>query len=215
MRTFDSLRRGPAAPRCDDHPMNDGLDRASATLTNGEQVLWSGAPDPDVLFSPGDAFLIPFSVLWASFAVFWEFTAWVHTKAPSFFLVFGGAFVAIGLYMVFFRFAVGRYRRRTTTYVLTSRRAIVVGARSLKSVRVDPDTLSTSWTRDRQRISVNFGFPQLPVMRQTFSRWSMSTAAMMGPFTGWDPINLNPTPVYFQDVVDPAGLEAAIARVAG
>lgn len=194
--------------------MTDALDRATATLTAGERVLWSGTPDSSVVLSPGDALLIPFSLLWAGFAVFWEYSALSHSGAPGFFPIFGGFFVVIGLYMVFFRFIVGNYRRRTTTYVLTTRRAIVAGPRSLKSVRVDPDTISRSTSRDSRRLSVNFGFPQGQMMRGIFWGSSLSMAAMIGPFTGWDPLNLNPTPVVFQDVLDSVGLEAGLAAVA-
>jgi hypothetical protein len=32
-------------------------------LRPGEQLLWSGRPDPNVRFTPADAFLVPFSIL--------------------------------------------------------------------------------------------------------------------------------------------------------
>lgn len=194
--------------------MTNGLQRATAALTSDERILWSGVPDASVLLSPGDVLLIPFSLLWTGFAVFWEYTALAQSKAPGFFPFFGGVFVAIGLYFVFFRFVVGNYRRRTTSYVLTNRRAIVVGARTLRSVSVDPNTLSTSWSRDSRRVSVNFGFQQGQTIRGVFGRSTLSMSAMTGPFTGWDPLNLNPTPIVFQDVVDPAGLEGALAELA-
>ena len=84
----------------------------------------------------------------------------------------------------------------------------------MKSARVDPDTLTRSWSRDRRRVSINFGFQQDQTLRRMFGRSSLSTTAMMGPFTGWDPLNLNPTPVVFQDALDPAGLENALSQVA-
>lgn len=194
--------------------MTDGLDRATASLTDGEQVLWSGVPDSSVILSPGDALLIPFSVLWAGFAVFWEYFV-LTLRAPVYFPLFGSVFVLIGLYIVFFRFFVGKYRRRTTSYVLTTRRAIVLGPRSLKSARVDRYTFSRSWSRDSRRMTVNFGFPQDQTMRAIFGRSLFSMTGVIGPFTGWDPLNLSYTPLVFQDVLDAEGLEAALAQVEG
>jgi hypothetical protein len=133
---------------------------------------------------------------------------------PGFFALFGGVFVVIGVYFVVLRFFVGHYRRRTTSYFLTSNRAIIVGPRSMKSTRVDAQTLSSTWTRDRRRITVNFGFPDSANLRRTFGRTSMSMSAMMGPLTGWDPFQINPVPILFQDVTDVVGLDDALRQVA-
>jgi hypothetical protein len=173
--------------------MTDGLDRVTTTLTTGERVLWSGGPDVDVWFSPGDALLIPFSLLWAGFAVYWEFSV-LRTGAPGFFALFGGVFVVVGVYIVVLRF--------------------FVGPRSMKSTRVDAQTLSSTWTRDRRRITVNFGFPDGVNLRRTFGRTSMSMSAMMGPLTGWDPLQINPVPILFQDVTDVVGLDDALRQLA-
>lgn len=193
--------------------MSDGLERVTAALTTGERVLWSGGPDVDVWFSPSDALLIPFSLLWAGFAVFWEFSV-LRSRAPGFFALFGGVFVVIGVYIVVLRFFVGHYRRRTTNYFLTSNRAIIVGPRSMKSTRVDAQTLSSTWTRDRRKITVNFGFPDAANLRKTFGRTSLSMSAMTGPLTGWDPLQINPVPIVFQDVTDVVGLEHALRQLA-
>ena len=32
-------------------------------LLKGEKILWAGQPDPDILFSNADIFLVPFSLL--------------------------------------------------------------------------------------------------------------------------------------------------------
>jgi len=104
-------------------------------LQPDEHVLWAGRPNPDRLFSGADIFLIPFSLLWGGFAIFWEtlaITAIARAGSPAaFFPVFGLPFVAIGLYLIFGRFVVKRYMKRRTVYAVTDRRiiAIVTGLR--------------------------------------------------------------------------------------
>jgi hypothetical protein len=41
-------------------------------LLDGERIRWSGQPDPSRLFGLADRVLIPFSVMWGGFALFWE-----------------------------------------------------------------------------------------------------------------------------------------------
>jgi len=49
----------------------------------GEQVLWSGQPKRGLRLRAADAFLIPFSLRWAGFAVVWE-SGLVSSAAPFF-----------------------------------------------------------------------------------------------------------------------------------
>ena len=41
-------------------------------LAADEDVLWYGQPKTSVLFDANDIFLVPFSLLWGGFALFWE-----------------------------------------------------------------------------------------------------------------------------------------------
>jgi len=66
-------------------------------VRSDEQPLWHGAPDPRVWFAPADTFLIPFSILWCGFAIFWE-AGVVAGGGPVFFSVVGIPFIAIGIY---------------------------------------------------------------------------------------------------------------------
>jgi hypothetical protein len=59
-----------------------------------ERLLWSGRPKQGIVLRGSDVFMIPFSLLWCGFAIFWEYTVWSQA-APPFFLIFGGFFVVI------------------------------------------------------------------------------------------------------------------------
>jgi hypothetical protein len=75
----------------------DPLAQLQPCLRPGEQLLWHGRPDPRVWFAPADAFLIPFSILWCAFAVFWEASA--AGAGPVFAALWGIPFVVAGLYL--------------------------------------------------------------------------------------------------------------------
>jgi hypothetical protein len=107
-------------------------------LTAGERLLWAGHPRRGVRFTAADLFLVPFSLLWCGFALFWEKAA-LDSDAPLLFKLWGLPFVAIGLYLVFGRFVVDTARRKKTTYGLTPRRLILVSglfARQVKSIEL-------------------------------------------------------------------------------
>ena len=44
-------------------------------LRSGEEIRWIGQPDASRIFSLADIGIIPFSLLWGGFAVFWEIMA--------------------------------------------------------------------------------------------------------------------------------------------
>jgi len=62
-------------------------------LTSGETVQWAGQPNRRVILHKEDLFLIPFSLFWGGFTIFWESIAsgfWGSkgvAGAPSFFLI--------------------------------------------------------------------------------------------------------------------------------
>jgi hypothetical protein len=93
-------------------------------LMKGERLLWFGRPDPNRFFARNDVFLIPFSLMWGGFAIFWEIS--VIREGWGFGVVWGIPFVAIGLYMIAGRFLVKSRRRRRTHYALTDKRVLIV-----------------------------------------------------------------------------------------
>jgi hypothetical protein len=105
-------------------------------LDPGEKLLWSGQPKQGVRLQVQDIFLIPFSLMWGGFALFWEAmalgigpAAHLHGRAASpvawIFPLWGIPFVTVGLYMIFGRFFYDAAIRRKTYYGITNERLII------------------------------------------------------------------------------------------
>lgn len=114
-------------------------------LEDGETRLWVGRPKQGVVFRAADSFMIPFSLLWGGFAVFWEVMAVRgFISAPStamgpvlIFPLFGIPFVLMGAYITVGRFFLDAKIREGTVYGVTDRRAIIVSgiwSREIKSL---------------------------------------------------------------------------------
>ena len=101
----------------------------SATLKRllqpGEFLLWEGGPVPGIHLQPGDAAMIPISILWCCFAIFWEFTA-ISNGTPFFFALWGIPFLLAGLYMVVGRFFHTAWKLKQTYYGVTDTRVILM-----------------------------------------------------------------------------------------
>ena len=90
-------------------------------LDSNERLLWTGQPKKGILFRTADIFLIPFSVLWCGFAIFWMIMA----SQAGLFALFGIPFVIIGLIFVFGRFIIDAKQRENTFYGVTEDRIII------------------------------------------------------------------------------------------
>jgi len=101
-------------------------------LLSGESVLWTGRPNFGVIFHSDDWYMIPFSLLWGGFAIFWESGVlgyWGHSSkgTPSIFMALWGIpFVVIGQYMIWGRFLYDAWQKRRIYYAITNRRVLIL-----------------------------------------------------------------------------------------
>jgi hypothetical protein len=77
----------------------------SSLLMRGERVVWEGRPPGGFMLTATDGLMIPFSLLWGGFALFWNISVW-SMGAPLFFRLWGLPFLLVGFYMVIGRFFV-------------------------------------------------------------------------------------------------------------
>jgi len=109
-----------------------------SNLDPNESLLWAGKPQSGIVFRNSDIFMIPFSLIWGGFAIFWFVTA-LASGAAFFFAAFGIPFVLVGLMMIFGRFFLDSYMRKNTYYGLTDKRIIIksgIFSKSIKSLNI-------------------------------------------------------------------------------
>jgi hypothetical protein len=103
--------------------------------------------------------MVPFSLMWGGFAVFWELSVF-RTGAPFFFRLWGVPFVLVGLYITVGRFFVDSYQRSRTFYGLTAKRAIIVSGlmgRQVKSLALSGISDISLSERSDNRGTITFG----------------------------------------------------------
>ena len=103
------------------------------TLSRDEKLIWTGRPKTGIVFRSNDIFIIPFSLLWFGFAVFWEYN--VIKMGISLFALFGLPFIAIGLYIFVGRFFLDALKRKNTVYGITDNRIIIKSGLFSKEIK--------------------------------------------------------------------------------
>lgn len=104
-------------------------------IDKGKIILWAERPKQGVLFRSSDGCLIPFSLAWGGFAIFWETMVFVM-DAPIFMALFGIPFVVTGLYLIVGRFFHDMYIRKQVIYGLTEKQIIIKRAETLRFVEL-------------------------------------------------------------------------------
>ena len=79
-------------------------------LLADERLQWTGQPRQGLVFTRRDIGLVPFSLMFAGFALFWNYSVWMISDWGSegrpgiFFRLWGLPFLLAGLYVVVGRF---------------------------------------------------------------------------------------------------------------
>jgi hypothetical protein len=111
---------------------NDAQMDVQPFLDGSESLLWSGRPRTGVRLQAGDVVMIPFSLMWGGFAIFWEAMV-IRSHGPLIMKLWGLPFVAIGLFMIFGRFFADAGRRGKTLYAVTSNRVMIISGKVVSS----------------------------------------------------------------------------------
>jgi hypothetical protein len=163
---------------------------------------------PNRIFHKEDVYLIPFSLLWGGFAIFWEAsvlglgghqaksgTTW------TFGVIWGIPFVAIGQYIIWGRFLYAAWKKRRTFYALTNRRVIAVqdgSNRRMASAFIDTLPALIKEGGSGAAATLRFAQPD-PLSRQR--GWSV-----------WDSMAIGASPV-FTDIEGAEDLYRVIAEL--
>lgn len=117
------------------------INRFQPYLFAGERVLWSGQPRQGITLSSRDTFLIPFSLLWGGFVIFWNIGVWAIPSAGGtdpglFFRLWGVPFLIAGLYLMIGRFFHDAYIRKNMFYAVTNQRILVLRRSKITSLDI-------------------------------------------------------------------------------
>jgi hypothetical protein len=159
-------------------------DAFEGLLLKGEKVVWRGQPAQGLLLTSEDWFRVPFSLVFAGFAVFWEARALNDANSPTFLKLWGVPFVILGLYIMVGRFLVDAWARRGMTYAVTNKRILIArSAPFAKFTALTFDQLPSVnlIERGRGRGTIRIG--------QDLPTWTNRG------FSGWSPA-FDPTPQF-------------------
>jgi hypothetical protein len=182
--------------------------RLEGELSAGESIVWSGRPNPSVIFHGSDLFMIPFSLLWGGFAIFWEtaVTGYLGSghgrAAPSVMVLFGIPFVLIGQYLIWGRFFYAAWKKKRTLYAITNRRVLVLSLAS--GSQIVSAFLENIPAIDREVRADGIGtlkFGQIP------NSW----AGGRNYYGTWDSLHLNSGIPVFVDIDDAASVYNMVA----
>lgn len=149
-------------------------DAFQGLLLRGEKIVWWGQPVLGVLFTAKDWLAVPFSLMFAGFAVFWESLALKAPNSPLFMKLWGVPFLLFGFYFVVGRFLVDAWARRGITYAVTDKRILIRRSSPFaKFTALTFDQLPSVNLIERGdgRGTIRFGQEQ-PASNRGYSGWS-------------------------------------------
>lgn len=155
----------------------DDLSAATAVqsyIQSGEKILWAGRPGQGLRLQSSDKFLVPFSLLWGGFAIFWE-SGVIATRAPIFMKLWGIPFVLVGLYLIVGRFFWDSWIRSQQIYALTNQRLVTLRGKSLVSSSLRSLPQLNLRVGGNGAGTIEFGQPNA-YRSNNFSGWSPSTS---------------------------------------
>ena len=131
---------------CDD----DSVTGESADA-GGEVVMWTGAPDPRMLFTIADAWLLPLGVLVPLSGIVMSRQG---AMAPNIASVISWTF--IGLFFLAGRFVIKSRSKRRTRYVLTDRRALILRSGKTLAFEFTPAVPHIEVQRTERHVTMKF-----------------------------------------------------------
>lgn len=140
---------------------------------------------PGIIFRPIDILLMPFSLLWGGFALFWNINVW-STDAPLLFKIFGLPFLAAGLYVTVGRFWFDAKAMKSVRYFVTDRRVLIAKREGSSIESLDLKRLPTLKLNERSDGSGTIKFGN-----------SSSIFGGMNGFGIWQ-VSLDPEPQFFR-----------------
>lgn len=103
--------------------MEKTIEKEFKDIINGnEELIWSGKPQSGLIFGFEDLFLIPFSIIWLGFILFFIVIA---EQTPTFFSLLAVPFIIVGVYFLVIRFFIDKWKRDKTLYGLTNQNIII------------------------------------------------------------------------------------------
>jgi hypothetical protein len=147
----------------------------------GEKILWQGKPDPAVIFSPADAFLVPFSLVFGSFVIFWlravmNMSSSAGNGMPGIFGLFGLIFLLASLYFIFGRFMYKAMDKASTDYFITDKRVLIIKSlfsRNMESAYLNQVPVVNKKVRPDGHGSLIFGNQPFFMAMYANSGWPM------------------------------------------
>jgi hypothetical protein len=148
----------------------EAVSKLQPELVSGESLLWAARPNPDIIFTSDDRYLIPFSLVWVAFTTYWESVAlgyWgnsIKVANPMVMGLWGVPFILVGQYLLWGRYVYDGWLKRRTYYGVTSKRILTVQEGwNRKTTSNYIDALPTIDTEGSGTGTIRFG-PRLPVL---------------------------------------------------